>query len=103
MAWNGELAVGGVALRPITAVTCELKRLYVRPSGRGAPLGRRLAERICAEAHVAGYQRICLDTLPTLTAAVRLYTGMGFQPLEPYGFNPIPGAIFLGRDLANTP
>ena len=60
-------------------------------------------ERICDEARAAGYRRISLDTLPSMTAAVRLYTSMGFRPVEPYVFNPIPGAMFLGRDLSDTP
>jgi hypothetical protein len=30
---------------------------------------------------------------------VRLYTALGFRPVEPYVFNPIEGALFLGRAL----
>jgi len=102
IAWRDADAVGCVALRPISADGCEMKRLYVRPAARGEQLGRRLAERICDEARAAGYRRICLDTLPRMTAAIRLYGSLGFEPIEPYVFNPVPGAIFLGRDLSNT-
>jgi hypothetical protein len=31
--------------------------------------------------------------------AVRLYSSLGFRPIEPYLFNPFDGAIFLGLDL----
>lgn len=102
LARPNRATVGCVALRPIDDAVCEVKRLYVRPSARGTQLGRRLAERICAEARAAGYRRICLDTLPGMAAAVRLYTAMGFRPIEPYVFNPLPGAMFLGLDLASS-
>jgi GNAT superfamily N-acetyltransferase len=99
VAWHGDHAVGCVALRPIDAARCEMKRLYVRPAMRSVQLGRQLAERICDEARQAGYREICLDTLPTMSSAIRLYTALGFQPIEPYVFNPIEGAIFLARTL----
>lgn len=99
LAWNGAEAVGCVALRPVDGEACEMKRLYVQPEVRVRQLGRRLAERICDEARQAGYRRMCLDTLPTMTSAIRLYTALGFRPIAPYVFNPIEGAIFLGRDL----
>ena len=102
LAWQDGAAVGCVAMRPIDDAVCEMKRLYLRPTARGAQLGRRLAERICAEARAAGYRRICLDTLPSMSAAVRLYTAMGFRPIEPYVFNPLPEAMFLALDLTSS-
>jgi GNAT superfamily N-acetyltransferase len=99
LACDGADAVGCVALRAVDDATCEMKRLYVRPGVRGARLGRKLAERIVDEARTAGYARICLDTLPSMTAAVTLYTSLGFAPTGPYVFNPIEGAIFLARVL----
>lgn len=76
-----------------------MKRLYVRPQMRGERLGHRLAERICQEAREAGYSRICLDTLPTMAAAIKLYTALRFKPTKPYVFNPVPGAMFLALEL----
>ncbi len=99
LAWSNNEAVGCVAFRPLDPETCEMKRLYVQPELRGTGLGRRLAERICKEARAAEYSRICLDTLPTMAKAIRLYTDLGFEPIEPYVFNPIPGARFLALQL----
>jgi ribosomal protein S18 acetylase RimI-like enzyme len=99
LAWAGDQASGCVALRPVDATTAEMKRLYVHPGQRGQHLGRRLAEHICREAREAGYQRICLETLPAMTSALQLYEALGFKPVEPYVVNPLDGAIFLGLDL----
>ncbi|HYI97392.1 MAG TPA: GNAT family N-acetyltransferase [Bryobacteraceae bacterium] len=100
LAWGGSEAMGCIALRPLQGGDCEMKRLYVRPRARGEQLGRRLVERVCQEAREAGYARICLDTLPTMASAIRLYRTLGFKPIKPYVFNPVPGAMFLGLELA---
>lgn len=99
LAWNDTQPVGCVALRALDGGSCEMKRLYVCPQSRGKELGRRLVERICQEASEAGYSRIYLDTLASMKAAIKLYYALGFKPVGPYVFNPIPGAVFLGREL----
>jgi ribosomal protein S18 acetylase RimI-like enzyme len=99
LAWRGEERAGCVALRPIQAGICEMKRLYVRPAYRTGGMGRLLAERVIQEAVTAGYRRMRLDTLPTMQAALRLYRRLGFREIAPYTTNPVEGAIFLELQL----
>lgn len=99
LAWHDGQAVGCIALRPIDSDTCEMKRLYVRPGRRSLQLGRKLVQQLCDEARGMGYRKMCLDTIPSMASAVRLYQSFGFKPIAPYIFNPLEGAMFLGLDL----
>ena len=90
---------GCVGLRPLRDATAELKRLYVRPVHRGDGLGRRLTVAALAAAREAGYERVWLDTVPSMASAQALYRSLGFVDVEPYRFNPVPGTSFLGLEL----
>jgi ribosomal protein S18 acetylase RimI-like enzyme len=93
--------LGCVGLRPIApAGSCEMKRLYVSPPGRGLGLGRALVDAIIREAERIGYREMRLDSLPTMVEAIALYRKTGFVPIEPYYDTPVAGTVFLSRPLS---
>jgi hypothetical protein len=115
----GEPA-GVIALKSLTPLrsafpgerACEMKRLWVRSQFRGLNLGTLLSQRLIEEARARGYTAIYLDTMPgTMQAANRIYSSLGFAPVERYNENPIlrqasgcednrsPEVVFFRREI----
>lgn len=103
LAVDGESPAGTFAgcggIRPLAPGSCEMKRMYVRPQSRGRHIGRQIALGLMEKARSLGYRHIFLDTLGSLTAAGALYRSLGFVETAAYYDNPIPGAIYMRRDL----
>jgi putative acetyltransferase len=99
LAKEEEKVVGCIALKPIEESVCEMKRLYVRPIGRGKNLGRKLVEELIIFAKKSGYKTMKLDTLTTLTYAVELYRSMGFIETKPYVYNPLNEVLYFELTL----
>jgi ribosomal protein S18 acetylase RimI-like enzyme len=76
-----------------------MKRLYVRPDTRGLGIGAELVKRIIDLARSKGYRSMRLDTLPSMKSAVSLYRLAGFKEIPAYIYNPIPGALFMEKNL----
>jgi GNAT superfamily N-acetyltransferase len=95
IAWIDDVAAGCVALRPFSELICEMKRLFVRHAFRGRGIGKQLVDAIIREANQIGYTTMCLDTLPALTAATRLYESVGFVCRAPYYETPLAETVFM--------
>ena len=80
---EGEPA-GCVALRPIDARYCEMKRMFVYPHLRGKRVGLTLALRVIEHARSSGYRAMRLDTSIRQAEAKALYSRLGFEVIPPY-------------------
>ena len=94
--------IGCVAVRPLLDLdkVCEMKRLYIRPSGRNLGLGRRLINAIVEHATKFGYLEMRLDTLPSrMQEAISLYKRLGFEEIDAYYETPLDETMFLAKKL----
>ena len=97
--WNDEVA-GCIALTKMKdAGACEMKRLYVRPEFRKNKIGRVLIEELLSSAKQKDYQRMRLDTFLKLESAVYLYRQFGFENISAYYNNPLPGMLYMDKQL----
>jgi len=96
---EGE-ALGCAALRIDPSGYGELKRMYVTPLARGVRLGRRLLDRIEAEARREGLDYLRLETGIHQPEALRLYRAAGYREREPFGdYAPDPLSVFMEKRL----
>ena len=96
--WNGECA-GTIALHPLDATRCELKRLYVRPAYRRRGIGDALTDTAIDTARRLGYRHMLLDTLTPLTTAIAMYRARGFYDIPKYNDSPMEKTYFMQLDL----
>lgn len=104
----GDSLAGCGAVRPLKLASqfakpgehvCEMKRLFVRPEFRRSGLGRKLAEELIEFGRSAGYDRMLLDTLDRLEPALKMYRRLGFVEIPAYYGNPLPGVVYLAKEL----
>lgn len=97
--WNDEVAgcIGLTKMKDTGA--CEMKRLYVKPEFRKNKIGRVLIEELLSSAKQKDYQRMRLDTFLKLESAVHLYRQFGFENISPYYNNPLPGILYMEKQL----
>ena len=94
-----ENYIACVAIRKIDAETAELKRMYVQSDKQGKGIGKTILTQAIEMARGCGYQRIRLDTLDHMTAAINLYKHAGFKLIPAYYHNPIASALYFELDI----
>jgi putative acetyltransferase len=100
LAYVDDAPAGCIALRPLDAERCEMKRLWVRSGFRGLGLGEHLSRALIRRARAAGYKAMRLDTLASMQSAQRLYRALGFREIPAYYANPLAGTVYMERELA---
>jgi len=82
---DGDVVGGGgfarLAGSDAAKATCELRKMYFRPSARGLGVGRALLELLHDEMRAAGYRRCYLETTSWMDDARRLYLAAGYAAL----------------------
>jgi len=103
LALVGDRAAGCVLLRDRGGGTSEMKRLYVLPEFRNLGLGRRLVDAVLDRARQLGYDRMVLDSLPEMRAAIALYRAAGFADIPRYHPDTPGHAVFMAIEFAAPP
>ncbi|MBV9269732.1 MAG: GNAT family N-acetyltransferase [Candidatus Eremiobacteraeota bacterium] len=99
LAYTDDALAGTVSLRALRDDACELKRLYVRPEFRGQCVARALMDAVHECAGHEGFSEVYLDSLPSMTAAHRLYANYGYEPCERYAEEHLACKIFMRKSL----
>lgn len=98
--WHeGENLVACGALREIEPTVGELKRIYVRADYRGPVFGPVFVRAMVERGRALGYERLKVDTLASMSAAIDFYKEMGFRPTSAFWPHPAAGALFFERRL----
>lgn len=91
---------GGVGVRNLSDEICEMKRLFVYEKYRGHQIGVKLCKKLIEVSKELGYQKMRLDTLPSLKNAVQLYKDLGFYKTPKYYNNPDERVLYWELSLA---
>lgn len=74
---------GGIAqLQGGPEGTCELKKMYFLPEGRGRGLGQKVLHACLTAAAAYGYHEVYIETFNTMKDAMKLYEKSGFEKIE---------------------
>ncbi len=81
---NGKI-LGGGGVAPLEggdSNTCELKKMYFLPEGRGLGLGQKVLSACLQKARHIGFKFCYLETFNTMKSAMKLYEKNGFQKIS---------------------
>jgi len=101
LAKDQESVVGCVAIRRINEREGELKRMYVAPEYQNKGFGKTLLQKALMLARECNYEKVKLDTLNYMSAAIHLYQQAGFYEIPPYYNNPISTAVYFEIEIAS--
>lgn len=71
----------------------EFRMLAVSPNARTRGIGRQLVEHCVERARKTGLTEIWLSSLPSMSAAHRLYLRLGFERVRERDWYPEPGTV----------
>jgi ribosomal protein S18 acetylase RimI-like enzyme len=101
LALEREEVMGCVAIRSISKQEGELKRMYLDPAHRQKGLGKMLLQKALQLARDCQYEKVKLDTLNYMKAAIHLYEQAGFYEIAPYYANPISEAVYFEIEMTS--
>ena len=101
LASDHESVIGCVAIRRINESEGELKRMYVSPEYQNKGFGKILLQKALMLARECNYEKVKLDTLNYMSAAIHLYQQAGFYKIPPYYSNPISTAVYFEIEIAS--
>ena len=99
LVYDNELPIACAAYRKIGEDICELKRMYIKPNYRRKGIGQEMMNILCTRAKLNGYSLMRLDTLDSMTPAIKLYSNNGFYTINAYYHNPNEGVVYMEKAL----
>jgi len=82
---DGKKVVGCAGIRRISGELAELRRIYLLSKYRGSGVGRMLVEGALNFCREKKYEKVVLDTTERNTAAMALFTKLGFKVVKQVG------------------
>lgn len=75
----GENIIGMYGIYRVSAVVCELRKMYLNPSYKGQGYGKQLMNDALAQAVALGFTEMHLETNSRLVEAIGMYKRYGFE------------------------
>jgi GNAT superfamily N-acetyltransferase len=82
--YEADMAVGCGAIKRYSEQIAEVKRMFVRREYRGRRVGALILAELETWARELGYEETVLETGHKQTAAIRLYSGSGYNVIPNY-------------------
>lgn len=78
----------------------EVKRVFVRKEFRGQGISKLIMQQLEEKAREQGFDSLILETGKPLTAAIGLYSSLGYQVIDNYGqYKNLPMSVCMLKDI----